>query len=143
MKPITKKLLEAGLIEENTVDILRRWLLLSAEEAEQLGVSKEIRQTLESLVEQLEEILDEEPKLKETVLEISIRKPPTSYWAPLTGGFSTVEDAMGRLIVDPLLELVVGDVIYKDALKWQIESIDPIYINDSVVAKMLSVEKVK
>ena len=152
MKPLTKKILESGLVDKTTALMLERWGQLEPMAADLVGKESITKKTLEEFVSEIEALVAPEAmEVKETRLEIEIKQPPLSLWAPIPGGFAAVEDSLGRLIVRAGIELSVGDAIYKSTpgrrenleADLTISKIEPIYQNDVVVANQLTVEPVK
>jgi hypothetical protein len=119
MKEMTKKILEAGLVDKTVAQLLARWFLLSPEE---LGIAMQpkavMAETLEKFLENIEELLDRDPSdettdkpMRETRLELLVTDP-ADYYCPNTGVFTAVRDQLGRLIVSPNYAFIPGDEIW-------------------------------
>lgn len=157
MKELTKKILEAGLVDKTVVQLLERWHLLSPEEAAIATKPVVVVEALEKFVENLEELLDKEPSdattikpLRETRLEIVVSKPPIDLFffrrsaAPEHRHvrFSAVEDEMGRLIINPDVDTRVGDFLMDDKtgkVLYTVLGIEDLYMGNELVAKQITV----
>jgi hypothetical protein len=60
MKELTKKVLEAGLIDKTTIRLLERWGTLPPEEVEKLQQKQIVAETMELFLEELELLLQPE-----------------------------------------------------------------------------------
>lgn len=155
MKELTKKILEAGLIDKTVAQLLERWLLLSPDEVAMAMQPKAVvAETLEKFIENLQELIDQEPvsedtdkPMRETRLEICVTKPPMGLFCPTTGNFDAVEDEMGRLICAPTIVLHPGDKIWSNGTPstfppdFVVESVDQLYENDTVIALQITVTR--
>jgi len=149
VKELTKKILEAGLVDKTLAQLLERWHLLTPEEAAIATKPIAVVEALEKFVENLEELLDQEPldsstnkPLRETKLEIHITKPPTQYQASRGALFTAAEDEMGRLITNPGLDLLLGERVweYDDHLADSrvVGNIEKLYEGDRPVALQIT-----
>jgi hypothetical protein len=153
MKELTKKILEAGLVDKTVVQLLEKWHLLTPEEAALATKPVAVVEALEKFVENLEELLDREPlettnkPMRETRLEILITRPPSGYFCPTTGSFEAVEDEMGRLICSPTIDIHRGDEIWKIETPSSrpadliVSDVDKLYENDKVIALQITVTR--
>lgn len=151
MKEMTKKILEAGIVDKTLAQLFERWNLLTPEEvALALQPKAVFHDTLSAFIENLEELLSREPPLldtnkpmRETRFDIRIRKPPEVVFCPSTGSFYVVEDEMGRFICSPTVVLQRGDQIWGPKMKklpdFTVENIEQIYENDKVIALQITV----
>lgn len=67
MKPLTKKLLESGIIGRTTSVLLERWGSLTPEEVGQLNQKRVMTETMEVFIEELELLLQPEALEKDIV----------------------------------------------------------------------------
>jgi hypothetical protein len=151
VKELTKKILEAGLVDSTTAALLARWGILKPEELEQVQHKQVVQDTLTTFIEKLEELLDREPgdetvdkPMRETFFEIQVREPPVLYFNHRQGYFSAVRDIMGRLFVTPSHDFRPGDLIFKDDVRgidplFKVVSVDKLYQDDQVFILQLTV----
>jgi len=142
MKPITKKLLEAGLINESFVKMLEKWGSLDHEEVE---LVRTFRSGLKELVNDLDALLEPSEDIKETKFELIIKEPPTNLWTSNNGTFSAVKDELGRYVVGPRVKLMVGDFIWAPrddgrSPSLRVLNFERIYNGDEVIAQQITVE---
>jgi hypothetical protein len=104
MKKISQKLIEADLIDRNTLKLFEMWGTLSAED-----VKPAIKKTLGEFVRELSQLMEDElPEMRECSLECSdlIRVGEYLFARPedeedtLVWGAACGFDSMGRLVVD-------------------------------------------
>lgn len=142
MKPLVKKILEAGLVDKHTARMLERWGQLE-DGAEDLVGQRRIasQKTLEEFVEDLEGLLETEGDVKETRLEIQVRRPPAELYNRRLGTFAAVQDEMGRYIVSPVNKLYRGDAISDDAGNMEVLEVEPLYHGEKLVAYQVTVHR--
>lgn len=153
MKPITKRLLQAGLIDNKFASMLEYWGALDPEEVEhQKAITNLVntKKDLLQLVDDLDEILGtkETEGIKETRFEIYTRKPPVNLFTPSRGMFAAIQDELGRYIIGPNITLTPGDFLWAPGddgkgPSLRVVEITPLYENDKVVAKQITVESNK
>jgi hypothetical protein len=147
MKPLVKKVLEAGLVEKHTALMLEKWRLLQDGAADLIGTRHfDTQQALTDFVEEIEELLDAEPTIKETRLDYALKGPEDPFeiflkntWTP----FSAYTESCVRLIVtNPVVPLIRGCLVrgYTVGGTTTILEVDPIYNGDTVVAVLVTLE---
>jgi hypothetical protein len=146
-KPITEKLIAAGIVDKTMTAMLDRWGQLAPGEYEKLTHKQVVTETLESFIEGLEEILEAEKPLRETRLEIPVKRPPVELYSPKAGVFSAVEDEMGRLIVGPGYQLERGWAVWGShqmsghPATMQVLDVEPLYEGDRIFAYQITVQR--
>ena len=156
MKEVTKKILEAGLIDKTIAQLLERWHLLTPEEAALATKPVAVQEALEKFVENLEDLLDQETTdevtdkpLRETRLEIQVKNPPVQYsYRTVRAGYPTSEtfwayiDEMGRLVSGPEVSVVRGSVLIPmdpSASRLEVLEVEDLYQGEQVVAKQITI----
>lgn len=138
-KPMTELLRKSGIIDKHITEF-EKWRLV-----EEVGhtIRKPAGEMVEDLVQDIAKILEEEPVMRQTIVSpITVRETPKT-WCNEEGGFTAAKDSMGHLIVGPSIELARGESIWPEdtADVHTIMDIEDLYMNDVVVAKMLTIEK--
>lgn len=87
MKEITKKILEAGLIDKTMAQLLERWHLLTPEEAALATKPIAVQEALEKFVENLEDLLHQEADLDTAPTYKTVTRL-LEHWRPLTDEFN-------------------------------------------------------
>lgn len=151
MKELTKTILEAGLVDDTTAALLARWGALSPEELAQVQHKQVVAETLETFLEKLETLLDQDPPdttadkpMHETFFEITVREPPVLYFSLREGYFAAVRDIMGHVLVTPSHNFCPGDLIFKDDVRgnpplFKVDVVDKLYKDDQVCILQLTV----
>lgn len=150
MKPVTKKILESGLLDKHTIAMLDRWGASivrhgSDEHPVTEGQKIETKEQLEQFVEELEELLDkEEEVMRETPLDWPASGKPTGYQIKGNpqGLFIGCLDSMGRLVVNPMTRFKRGLAIINRVTdqEFKILEIDFFYQGEKVIAQLLTLE---
>lgn len=144
MKPLVKKILEAGLVDEHTARMLEKWGALEPGASSLAGRQKATRESLEELAEDIVNLLEEDED-KETHLEIRVEGPPLMMYTKKYGLFGAAVDAMGRLIVSPRIELTPGMKVWPEESKewkgWTVLEVEKVHRGDLLVAYQVTVEK--
>lgn len=145
MRELTKKVLEAGLVNKHAALMFEKWGNLESGASELVG-KNDIRQSEEVLtkfVEDIEELIDKDMgEVRETRLDIQV-KPPVVLHTPNGGSTPAAEDEMGRYIVKPGLQLTPGEYIMLDTTgnkAYYVLSVEPLYRGETVVALQITVE---
>lgn len=141
MKPLVKKILEAGLVDKHSAKMFEQWGHLEPGAADIVGKKEITDKTLESFAEDIEALLEAEAdKMRETRLEAHVL-PPCEYFCEL-GPFAAVEDHMGNLIVSPELNITRGLKVSKGREIWELDykevlDVEPLYQGDKLIAKQV------
>lgn len=69
MKPLTEKILEAGLVDSSLAKLMERWGSINRGETDSVEIHKITRDTLYEFVEQIAELVDSEGPITETILK--------------------------------------------------------------------------
>jgi len=85
MKPITKKVIEAGLVSKHTLMLMQRWGYLDPEATElnnAIEISDGLTNGFVKFVEELDELLmeEEDEEIKETRFSMTLRDPMLVAW---------------------------------------------------------------
>jgi hypothetical protein len=148
VKPLTKKILESGLIPRTAAEMLEKWGQLEEGASNLVGKKVLTEESLSKFVDQIDALVDDH-SVKETRLEIRVRAIH-ELWSGGPGYFSAAEDELGRLIINPRYLIKAGAYIYKweDALSsdpkeatYRVMMVEDIYIKDTVCITQITVEK--
>lgn len=157
MKELTKKILESGIVDEATAEMMEHWGYLepgAAELAKKATLRDATREQLMKFGEELGEELEKERKLKETMLDLNQLRWPVQVgvWNNRSDESSRVlrvtalVDRMGRYYFRPADvpkdALVPGFVVmsgYEDMKKETILEVSELYVGDQVAAIQVSV----
>ncbi len=153
MKPLTKKILESGIIEKNILKMFERWGTLDKESVDLVGTTSVLDEGVADFIEALDAILDENAEKKETRLEITVRPPILLFCPqiqnPKLATFAAHEDELGRFIVAPNIKLFRGAMVTPDEIGkiiprprwWKVLEIEPLHRGEKLVAHQVTVEK--
>ncbi len=141
MKPLTKKVLEAGLVDKHVAIMFEKWGQLESGSSEIVAREDLTKQSLEHLIDEIDELIDRRTETKETRLEISARCVPKNLYCPEIGTFSVVEDEMGRLIVSSRVRLNRGDHVFFGDEPCQILDVEPLHSGDRLIAYQITIDK--
>jgi hypothetical protein len=148
MKPLVKKILEAGLVNKHVAKMMERWGSLEPDSVDLVGQMKVTEETLQEFAGDIEELVESglEDGKKETRLEVTVTKPPAELFCPSSGTFSAAEDVMGKYVVSPKVVLHPGDHIWPDGTPstdppWTVLEVEPLHQGDKLVAYQVTVEK--
>jgi ribosomal protein L25 (general stress protein Ctc) len=148
MKELTRKILEAGLVDKHTAMAMEKWGNLERGSADIVGTNQVTKDTLQAFADDIANLFETEQRLKETVLDLEIdgeKAGDVVITAPGLRAFKGTWDEMMRLVIDPKCRVILGDVITVRANNsiiaemWRIVEIESVYINDVCVAKKLGV----
>lgn len=117
MRAVTKKILEAGLIDKHVQAMLTRWGALEGIiPPEELPEMKRLdtKQKLEQFVEELEELIDQESEvMRETTLDLPLLKERFFYSLGFDKPvFLAYKDSFGRILVPTDIPLKRGTKLY-------------------------------
>lgn len=145
MKPVTKKILESGLVGKHVAKLLERWGSLEPGEADLAGRRQVTEEGLKEFAEELDDLLTQEAQEpKETRLEIPLSAPVAfKIVGREPAHFLGCADDFGRLIVSPHVKLCRGDSIQEKfgAQKtYQVLEVENLYKGEQVYAQQLTVE---
>ncbi len=155
MKELSKKILEAGLVEKHAARMFEEWGLLDRGAANLVGQRRVTEMTLARFADDIQELVDAESEAdpKETRFEIRVTKPPVMLTCPqISKGqsqFPAVEDELGRYIVGPKHRLARGFSVTPDELGkvsprprwWKVLECEPLHEGDKLVAYQVTVDK--
>lgn len=103
MKELTKKILEAGLVDKHLAAMMERWGTLDPGASDLVGRQQLTKESLEAFAEDIAGLVDPEQPVQETILDMEV-SPPGKFTVPKTGDhFYGYWDKMGRLIVGHLI----------------------------------------
>ena len=151
MSILSKKLLEAGLISPQIAGMLEKWGYLNEPNTSldgkklYIGSRHYTEDDLTDLADEIESLI-EDNRVKETKLEIHVKKPPIQFWDRNFIQHWAVEDEMGRLVVSPTTKLIRGEKIIKSLdpahMEWAcILEVDQLYENDKVCALLVTLDR--
>lgn len=147
MKPLTKKLLESGIVEKNFAIMLERWGSLDPGAADEVK-SRMVKQRVEEFVDELDEIIESNMEPKETRIDI-VGKGLEVLYCPTAGVFSAALDEMGRLIIPTGFVLQRGDNLWKNEPgrvkhlgPWaRVLDVEPLHIEETLVGYQVTIEE--
>lgn len=143
MKPVTKKILEAGLVDKHAAAMLTRWGMLEVGEAGQTGIKKITAEQLEQFAEELDELVDrEEETMRETPLDMSVGPTEAFVCENTSEKFVGRWDPMGRLVSYPVLKLKRGMKItqYAGPKELRVLDITHLYRGNEISFFLITVE---
>lgn len=163
MKPITKAVIDAGLIPKHTLMLFKRWGYLDPDATEipeettaMTRTAREIKDSLHSFVEELDALIEEkaEEPIKETRLSITLRNPfriqllfEDKYGNWIEGGedFVVFHDEADYLIFAPSIEIHMGSKFINVATKdwYEVYSHAPLWHDDMVYADQVEAHKIR
>jgi hypothetical protein len=103
MKPISKKVVEAGLVDKHTVRLMQKWGYMSIgpdDDNPGKQVQRDCRESLTEFVDDLDNLLaqEEEVGIKETRLSITLTDPLKVTWVGTDSPFVIFRDEAGKFI---------------------------------------------
>ena len=144
MRPLSRKILEAGLVEKHAAKLFERWGQLEPGSANLVGQRMVTEVTLAAFADDIESLLanEEENDHKATVLEVNA-KLELDFIDPAGNKVHCWVDYMGHLIVPVSRKVRVhrGSRIQADGKTYTVLDIDTVYQNDDMVALQLTVSK--
>lgn len=148
MKPLTKKILEAGLVEKTSVQLMEKWgqidrgasSLVNHEALK--GVTEE---TFNKFAEEVEVLMDEDREaFKETKLEFRVGEPLCANWGESKVPLALFRDNMGNFLFSLNLEsmAVPGSKFRtRDGCVWRILDKQTLYLGDNPYLIQVRVEE--
>ncbi len=155
MKPISKKIIEAGLVPKHTLMLMQKWGYMDPEskDADQQIVQLDIKDTFSKFVDELDELLEakNEEDIKEISFSITLRNPFRILWlAEKNGNYFThsnpiiaFRDEMDRIILPASESPSVGNYFSRlsDEHWFEITSVTPLWADDTIVAYQIEAEQ--
>jgi hypothetical protein len=145
VKPLTKKLLESGVVEKNFAAMLERWGSLESGAVDEVK-SQMVQQSVEDFVEEIDELLEAGAETKEMTINLTMG-PTVSLYSPEIGVFSANYDEMGRLVVADAYKLKRGSRLWEKENMGvgtpfaEVLDIDSMYIGDIRVGYRLTIDR--
>lgn len=148
MKPLTRKLLESGLISKHVTRLLEKWGALEAGASALVGTDDVRRASEDVLVRFAEEIemlvAADREQLRETRLTIYLRNPQIVIWHRVNGvphpestPFIVFADEAGYFIFPPSTTYVAQGnefLVLNSASVYAITDVTPLYQDDQIYA---------
>jgi hypothetical protein len=151
MKPLVKKILEAGLVDKHVAKMMERWGTLEPNSSDLVGQRKVTETTLQEFADDIEYLIEKgsEEGKQETSLEIGTGEGFTIRWFCLERHMMMPvwKDTMGNLIalkkfMPPGAGFVRGEQLDTIIGKsYRVLDIDPIAVGESITAYRLAVEE--
>ena len=167
MKPITKKVIESGLVPKHALMLMQRWGYLDPEEAvipdtgPAQRTAKELKSFLVRFVEELDELIEAEAEeeIKETSFSITLNSPLSIIWKPPIYFGSDLSpniwsppmvifrDEFGHFIIpDPAWKPEIGHMFRPKTtdgdLHWyEITSCTPLWSGDTLIAYQIDAKE--
>ena len=153
MSELTKKILESGLVDEATAQMMEKWGAIpegSAELARRQELKEATRAQLFKFAEDIGVEVDKHRRLKETVLDLNqLRWPATIYISKgdsnlRAGPFTAVVDRIGRYYFQPHAEmlkwLIPGYALFNEERNEvdTILEVTELFVGDEVAAIQVS-----
>lgn len=146
MKPLSKLIVEAGLVDRHLVAAMERWGTLDHGTSEFIGVKAITKDTLESFAEDIAYLVeDATAKFRETILDPEYL---TEMAMLVDGGVVTpafkgnIDVSNGCVYVDPTAQVIRGSLIadvIDTSVIYYVTDIDRVWQDDKVIAKRLSI----
>jgi len=148
MKPIVKKILEAGLVDKHTALLMEKWKAVDEGAAELVGredIRKASEETLLKFVDDIEGLLEEDrAHLLETKMNILLNSPQFAHWGGKDGyQFVLYRDDGNNFIFPPNLPFVidVGGIFFMGRNSYEIDEVTPLHTGTSVCAIQIAATK--
>lgn len=146
MKPLTKRILEAGLVDKHAAKMFESWGQLEPGDSDLVGRKMVTETGLRAFIDDIEQLTEPDDEMKETRLDIRVTQPPVTLLYVKTGNYiAAIEDEMGRFLIGSAWGfLVPGEVLRiagEDEDYWTIEQVEPLYQGDDLIAYQITVDK--
>lgn len=144
MKPLTKKVLESGLVDKHVARMFEQWGQLEPGSADMVGRRRVTENSLQAFVSDIEDLVEAPPEMHETVLDLPVKEAVNlsdehgnavaGYW-----------DFMGHIVVptNKKIRIQRGSRLVaateEEARVYRVLDIEPLYQNDTMVALQISV----
>lgn len=141
MKTIVKKILEAGLVEKNAVQLMEKWGSLDRGASDLVG-RKDLRaateSTLTKFAEEVDDLMEKErEELREARLAIQVGEPFLANWLGSSTKMVLFKDNMGNFMF-PLMEasnLIPGaEFEVSNGERWEVLVITKLYLGEQAYA---------
>lgn len=149
MKPITKKVIEAGLVPKHTILLMQRWGYLEPEASDIPTMQADLKEGFIQFVEDLEELIEEEAEkdIQETKFSITLRDPFLVYWIGDAKPRSVIvfKDESGHLIFPASEGVRLGDIFQTAETKelQEIISVVRLWSGSDIVAYQVDVRSIR
>jgi hypothetical protein len=161
MKPISKKVIEAGLVPKHTLLLMQRWGYMDPEtdDIDQdpilQTVHSDLKEGFAKFVDELDELLEakQEEDIKETSFSLLLKNPFRIMWlSEKYGNYSTYgdpvvvfKDDLDRLVFPASEECHVGRMFSRmtDESWFEITEVTPLWADDTLAAYQVEVELVR
>ncbi len=140
MKELTKRILQAGLVDKHLAMALERWGTLDRGASETVGTCPVTKETFQKFADDIAVLLDPDEPMRETLLDLKIEGQPIECrFADTEKVIPAILDVMGNLIV--LKEVKIGTILIDDTndTGYEVGMVDPIYVNEEIKAFRLNV----
>lgn len=153
MKPVTKKILEAGLLDKHTVAMFERWKTIDHDNYEK-GTSStsvqayeqkkfETREQLEKFAEEIGELLEAKDSVTfETALDLPLVERHFFYDYKTKARFTGYIDKLSRLVIPPAIKVIRGQFLMdlSTSVKYQVLEVEDLHKNDQLQARLVTGE---
>jgi hypothetical protein len=144
VKELTKKILEAGLVDKHLAQMMEKWGALEPGATDLVGRKQVTKETLEEFAKDIEEMVRVDQPSKETILDLEI-KEPTVFLVVGRAPFYGAWDEIGHLLVGTKVLLDPGDMVVEtqhggESKKFTILEVTPVYIGEQRVGQLATVE---
>ena len=142
MKELTKKVIEAGLIDKHTTHLFEKWGAIDPEEADQVKRKEATKKTLEEFAEAIDGLMATSYMVKETQFEAYVTGPYNLRHeedGPITQCY---KDPFGRYLIKSteIEPFTRGDSVYIDGRERQLLDFEILYKGDKPSMLQLLVE---
>lgn len=137
-KPMTELLRKSGIIPKHIAEF-EKWRLIDP-----VNDEKSAEKMVENLVEEIAQLLDEEPVMRQTMVSPIYTMHPPQRWCSNRGvEFYAVKDEMGRLLTAAGMDVIRGDVIAGPDLseRFTVMEVEPLYEGDRATARLITIEQ--
>lgn len=151
MRELTKKVIEAGLVDKNTLQLMEKWKLVNPQGVEELH--DPTQEAMTQLVNDIAELVEQEtvvPEMRETApgmeslfqdpLQVELSGEPDFV---STNEVEAVMDEMGRFGFKAPLDIEVGTFIRDGEFIYRIDNVERRYVGETVAYYVCDVEQVR
>jgi hypothetical protein len=149
MKELTKKIIEAGLVNKHTVLALERWGSIDRGASDLVGVNQVTRETFQEFADDIATLLEKEQPMRETQLDFNGGRGIVFKIANTSLSLDGTMDEMGRIITKPTSALTIGDIIecrhaidvsFGPAQFRRIINLESVFENEKIIATRVFIE---
>ncbi len=137
---MTELLRKSGIIDKHIKEF-EKWRLIDP--FEKPAEAKSADEMVGDLVQEIAELLEKEPTMRQTLVAPVYTKQPPKLWINEEISFYAITDEMGKLVADPRTKIFRGDIIWHtgDGPEFRVLEVEQLHENDKLVAKLITIEE--